>query len=161
MTLYEINNAVMQAFNDAVDPETGEIIDEEKLNELDDLQMEMNQKIENIGLWIKNLDAEEKALDAEEKSFKKRKDAAHSKKESLKNYLKVILDGNKFKSEDGKLSVSFRKSQAVNIKDMDDLPLMYLEQKLTPKKEAIKKALKDGEEVPGAELVTNQSIVIK
>lgn len=161
MTLYEISNAIMQAFNEAMDPETGEIIDESKLKELDNLQMQMDQKIENVGLWIKNLDAEEKALDAEEKSFKKRKEAAHNKKEYLKKYLKIALNGQKFKSEDGKLAVSFRKSQAVEIKDVDDLPLMYLEQKLTPKKEEIKKALKAGEEVPGAELVTNQSIIIK
>ena len=47
MTLYEIDNAIL----DCIDLETGEIIDVDKLNEL---QLEKETKIENVALWIKD-----------------------------------------------------------------------------------------------------------
>lgn len=161
MNLYEINNAIQKAFDSAVDPETGEILDENKLSELDSLQMEREQKLENIGLWIKNLEAEETALRTERKSFESREKAAHNKKEALKKYLRAALGGSKFKSKDGKLSVSYRSSQAVVIKDVSQIPDFYRKYTISYNKVGIKEALKAGEVVPGAELKENQSIIIK
>lgn len=45
MTLYEINAAILTAIAHGTDPETGEI---NNLDELMGLQMERDQKIENI-----------------------------------------------------------------------------------------------------------------
>ena len=47
-TLYEINQDIL----DCIDLETGEVFD---LDKLQNLQMEKNEKIENIALLIKNL----------------------------------------------------------------------------------------------------------
>ena len=91
MRLYEINEEIMQC----VDFETGEVIDEGKLN---DLQMLREEKIENIGLWIKDLKAEAKAIAEEVKALNARKKAAENKAESLKQYLAMVLDGEKFKT---------------------------------------------------------------
>lgn len=52
MTLYEIDAAIMTAIAHGTDPETGEI---NNLDELMSLQMERDQKIENIACLIKNL----------------------------------------------------------------------------------------------------------
>ena len=62
MKLYEIDAAIMEC----IDLETGEIVDADRLTAL---QMEREQKLENVALWIKDLDAEAKALKAEEQSF--------------------------------------------------------------------------------------------
>ena len=55
MTLYEIDQAIL----DCVDMETGEVIDSDRL---DLLQMERETKLENVGLWIKDLRAEADAI---------------------------------------------------------------------------------------------------
>ena len=77
MNLYEIDAAIL----DCVDMETGEVIDEDKL---DSLSVERDVKIENICCWIKNLKAEAEALKAEKESFAKRQKTAENKMESLK-----------------------------------------------------------------------------
>jgi len=71
-TLYEIDAAIM----DCVDTETGEIIDEEKLNSL---LMERSAKLEGVALWIKNLDSDATAIRAEREALEKRQKAAENK----------------------------------------------------------------------------------
>jgi len=65
MTLYEIDSAVMAC----VDEETGEILDEEKLNTL---IMERNRKFEGVALWIKNLESDAAAIKTERDALDKR-----------------------------------------------------------------------------------------
>ena len=59
MNLFEINQEIMSC----VDMETGELLDEEKFAAL---QINMNDKLEGLGCWIKNLEADAAALKAEE-----------------------------------------------------------------------------------------------
>ena len=61
MKLYEINEQIMAC----IDNETGEIIDTDKLNEL---QIAKDEKIENLALWYKDLLAEANALKEEKKA---------------------------------------------------------------------------------------------
>lgn len=153
MTIYEINQAIMEC----VDLETGEIIDTEQL---DKLTMEREAKLENVACWIKELKAEAEALKAEKMAFAKRQQVAENKMESLKKYLAFALDGNAFKST--RASVTFRKSQAVEITDIYKLDENYLRYKEPEAdKTAIKEALKAGKEVAGATLVENTSVIIK
>lgn len=153
MNLFEIDNEIMNC----VDMETGEIIDAEKL---DKLQMDRDQKIENIALWIKNLVSDAEALKAEKMAFADRQRAAENKAASLKKYLSDYMAGEKYKS--AKVSVSFRKSEAVNIVDMSQIPEQYLKvAEPTADKTGIKAALKAGEVIAGAELIENQNIQIK
>ena len=58
MTIYEINEEILNC----IDLETGEIIDIDRLN---DLQLERDAKIENVACWIKELKAEAEAIKAE------------------------------------------------------------------------------------------------
>ena len=151
MALYEINEEI----TNCIDPETGEV-DAEKLEALEMLR---DEKIEGIALWIKDLKAEAEALKAEKQAFEKRQQAAEKKAESLKNYLTGYLNGEKFKTV--KCTVSFRKTQSVNIINVMDVPPMYVNVEIKPDKNAIKAALKDGKKVSGAELVESTSCQIK
>lgn len=153
MNLFEIERKIMEC----VDMETGEIIDSESL---DKLQMDRDQKIENVALWIKNLTSEADALKAEKNAFADRQKAAENKAASLKKYLTNYLDGEKFKSE--KVAISFRNSDSVDVTDISLIPKEYLKiADPTADKTAIKNALKAGAVFDGAEIVTNRNIQIK
>nr|DAH42072.1 MAG TPA: resistance protein [Caudoviricetes sp.] len=153
MNLYEIDSAIM----DCVDMETGEIIDMEAL---EDLQMERDQKIENIGCWIKNLLADAKALKEENDNLAARQKTAENKAASLKAYLSSYLNGEKFKT--AKVAISYRKSDSVDIAEGAVIPEEYLKYSdPTPDKIGLKAALKAGEEFPGISIVTSSNIQIK
>lgn len=154
MNLYEIDKAILAC----IDPETGELLDEAALT---DLQMERTQKIKNVALWLKNLNASAAAYKAERDAFDERMKQALKKAESLKRYLADALGGEKFVTDE--CAVSFRRSAAVTVFDEDKLPAEYVAEKVTksPDKAAIKAAIKAGIDVPGAALVDNLSVQIK
>lgn len=153
MKLYEIDEAIMAC----IDAETGEIIDADKL---DKLTMERDAKIENVACWIKDLKAEAEALKAEKMAFAERQKVAENKMESLKKWLAYALNGQKFKST--RDSVSFRATESVEVPDIYKLDENYVRYKEPEAdKDAIKKAIKAGQEVAGATLVKNTSVIIK
>ncbi len=162
MKLYEINeklaSCVVLNDNNAVDMETGEIISIEALK---NLEMERNEKIENIAKWYINLQADAKAMEEREKYFAARKKAAKNKMASLKEFLAAYLEGKKFKTND--VNITFKKSQRLAFTgDIDDLPINYVRTKMPElDKVAITKALKEGAEIAGCSLTETMSIVIK
>lgn len=141
-----------------VDVETGEVMDIERLTEL---QMERSTKIENVACYIKNLENEAIGLKAQKDAFAEREKAAKSRIEGLKRWLAQATGGEKFASE--RCEVSFRRSEQVVVGDMDALPEQYVREKITlePDKTAIKNAIKAGEFVAGCELVTNLNAQVK
>lgn len=159
MSIYDIDSAIVSL----IDEETGEVSDEEAF---DALQMERDAKVENIGLYYKDLAAEAKAIKEEEASLAARRKSVENKAERLKKLLTYALQGQKFSSP--RLKVSYRKSSTVELKDgftawaeenADDL-LTYSEPK--PNKTAIKAAIKDGR-VPEnlAAIETHENLSIK
>lgn len=154
MTLYEIDSAIMAC----IDAETGEIIDPEKL---ESLQMARESKIENVALWVKNLKALTSAIKAEKDALAEREANYKAKIESLSKWLVGALDGTKF--ETPKVMISFRNSEAVEIVNESDIPAEYMREKVqtAPDKTAIKEALKNNFQIPGAILVQNKNIQIK
>ena len=157
MTLYEIDKALAD-FEFEVDEETGEILN---AADLDELKMARGDKIENIGLYIKNLEAEKEAVKHEKENFADRQKRLEKKIDSLKGYLAYALDGQKFSTP--KVAVSFRKSESVFVKDKYLIPDHYMNLSVVrePNKAAIKSALKRGEEIMGCELVEKRNISIK
>ena len=151
--LYEINQAIL----DCLDPETGEIIDDR----ISDLLMEREQKLENIALWIKNLQADVQMFKTEKESFEKRQKAAEKRLASLMQYLTDNLNGEKFST--GKCAVSFRKSDRVEVYNDALVPKKYMTKKVTfaPDKDAIKVLLKSGRKVNGCRLVEKLNAQIK
>ncbi len=157
MTLFEIDKALMD-FEFDIDPETGEILN---TDELDNLKMERKQKCENIALYYKNINAEAEMVKAEAKSMTERYKSLENKAESLKKYLAYALGGEKLSTP--KVAVSYRKSESVNIPDEALIDDKYCNVSVVkkPDKKAIKDALKAGEEVKGAELVVKNNISVK
>ena len=157
MTLFDINKAILE-FDFEIDEETGEILNAE---ELDALQMARDEKIENVGLWIKNLQAEAEAVKKEKDAMADRQKRLEKKAESLKNYLTYALRGEKFSTP--RISMTFRRSESVLIPDEALLDDRFVNITLVkkPDKKLIKDTLKAGREVPGAELVTKQNLQIK
>lgn len=157
MNLYDIEYEITQC----VDAETGEIIDEKRL---DALQMEREKKIENVLLWIKNLKSEADAIKLEEKALADRRKADEKKAESLTSYVQGVLNGGTFKTP--RVSVSYRTSEGVVIDNMralltsgfDDY-LRYKEPE--PDKTKIKAALNAGIEIPGCYLEERRNMTIK
>ena len=151
MTLYQINEAIMGC----VDTETGEIIDFDKLDELD---MARNDKIEAISLYIKCLESEALAIGAERDALLKRKTVKENKAKRLREYLAYNLDGKTF--ETARVALSFRKSTALKVSDERAL-MAWLEQHHddclsykapTINKTSVANLIKTGEEVPYAEI---------
>ena len=89
MTLYEIQDNIRKAIEQGFDEETGEILD---TNALEALEIQRDEKIENIALFIKNLKAEAEAIKAEKMNLAKRQQTAENKAEWLKQYLTKCLD---------------------------------------------------------------------
>lgn len=159
MSIYDIDSAIVSL----IDAETGEVSDEEAF---DALQMERDKKVENIGLYFKDLTAEAKAIKEEEASLAARRKSVEAKAERLKKLLDYALQGQKFSSP--RLKVSYRKSSTVELAEgftdwamsnADDL-LTYSDPK--PNKTAIKAAIKDGR-VPEnlAAIETHENISVK
>lgn len=158
MSIYDIDEAIIKL----VDADTGEITDEEAF---DALQMERSKKIENTGLYYKNLVAEAKAIKDEEAALAQRRKAVENKAERIKALLAYGLHGEKFDSP--RLRCSYRKAKSVTVDDgfvawaqehADDL-LTYSEPR--PNKAAIKEAIADGREIEHAEVVTTESVQVK
>ena len=161
MNIYEIDQAILAL----VDEETGEIMD---FDAFDQLQMERDQKLENVACWHKNLVAEAAAIRQEELNLAKRRQAIENRAERLKKYLSDVLAGQKFQT--AKCAVSFRKATKVELSE-PALAIAWAQANgygniVTYKAPEISKSglavlLKEGKEIPGAELVTGFSVGVK
>ena len=166
MNLYEINAEIAQAIEsmfDTVNEETGEV-DAGTFDRLESLQAEKSAKIENCGLFLKNLDSEIDAIDAEIKNLTARKKTKENKRERLKEYITPFIAESESKHfETARVAFSLRSSESVNITDESAIPAEYLKTKTetAPDKTAIKKAIKAGAVISGAELITKQNLQIK
>lgn len=153
-SLYEIDQAILAC----VDLETGEIIDQDQL---DNLMMERSEKIESVALWVKNLESDAVAYKAEKEAFAQREKQASEKAKRLKEWLARVCEGEKFST--AKCAISFRRSESVEIADGANIPDEYIRVKTTiePDKTAIKAALKDGVEIDGCQIATKLNTNIK
>ncbi len=159
--IYQIDAAIMNL----VDEESGEILDYEAFEAL---TMERAQKVENMALWFLDLNAEIAAIKAEEDRLAARRHEAEKKRDRLKEYLKQMQAGEKFKTP--RVSISFRSSEAVQIQDEKEFIKAMMEsgndafltyKDPTINKTAIKEALKGGAEIEGASIQKNLNIQIK
>ena len=161
-SLYELDQAVLAVLEDGLvfNEETGEIIfDEENFAEL---EMERNNKLESVAIYIKSLDADAAAIRAEEKALASRRSIKERKAERLRGYLTCSMEAfGDTKLETPRVALSFRKSESVEIDQDALIPKHLVSVKETPNKTAIKKALKAGEKIHGVALVERQNLQIK
>ena len=176
-SLYEIDERLRNLEEYGVD-EYGEILDEDSFNaKFDEIQMALSEKIENSMCFYKNLQSDIEAFKEEEKKLAQRRKVKENLAERIKNridnYIRmkytneagiVDTDGlNKFKMETPRMKLSYRKSDSVEVSDINLLPKEYVKEKveLSADKTALKKALKDGKEINGATIVTKLNMQVK
>ena len=155
MTLYEIDKAIYTLF----DEETGELKDYEAFEQLN---LDRDKKIENIALYYKDLSGDAKKIKAEKENLENRQKQCEKKAESLKKLLEYALQGSTFKSD--KVNVSYRKSERCVIEDEESFITLhpeYIENKPKIMLAEIKEALKTGEMITGAEIISSTNIQIK
>lgn len=166
MKLYEIANdyvALMQAI------ENDELPEEAVADTLEAISGELETKADNIACLLKNLDAECVAIKAEEARLAERRKAKENMHDRIKQYLSEVLQRTGIdKVETARNIITFRKSESVELDDdtffewavnnRSDL-LTYSAPK--PNKTEIKKALKAGTEIVGAQIVSKQNIQVK
>lgn len=159
MTLYELTEQLAN-FDFEIDEETGEITN---MDELEQIQMDRDEKLKNCVLWYKNCKAEADALKAEKMNLQKRQQIAEKKAERMKSYLDFCLKGEQFTPKDDvRVRVSYRKSDQVlcdDITKVSDEYLRYKEPELDKTK--VKKDIKAGIDVDGCKLITKKNIQIK
>lgn len=146
--------------------EDGEILDVE---EFEALQMARELKAEGMALWVLDLRDEQNAVKAEIARLQARLKAAERKQERLLLFLQTVLRGEKLKTS--LISVSYRRTEAVEIHDEEAVRafaqkderyediLRYKEPEIS--KSEIKRLISEGVAVPGAEIASRISTVIK
>lgn len=162
MNLYELTND-LQCAMDALqtDPETGEVSGWEAVDALD---VAFDDKAEAYALTIKNLLAFADSADAEADKLKARAKSAKNRAEHLREHLAQSMTAvGKTHVETARASVKFRRSEAVLITNDSLIPEDWWKVRVTrePNKVEIKKHLKAGEIVPGAELETRMNLQVK
>ena len=179
LSLYDIDERLRVLEEYQVDSLTGEVLSDEEFNKLfDEVQMDLNSKIENTICFAKSLEAEAEAIKAEEKKLAERRKAKENLSERLKKRINdyitwqftdeegnVDMAGlNKFRFDSPKCYISYRKSEKVNVLDADKLPSEFvtIKTETKPNLTEIKKAIKNGADFSGvAELTSNLNMQIK
>lgn len=169
MNLYEIDKRINNTIEFCCDLETGELLEGEMLeNTLNDLELSKEEKLTNIAKYIKNLTSDAKALQEEKLKFAKRQRVAENKIKRLKKYIDDFIrntqgeDFNNFKFKDVNNTISYRKSQSLEIDDIDKIneDFLKVEKTIRDKKE-LTKALKNGLNVDGCHLEEKYSLQIR
>ena len=157
-SLWELDEAIMQC----LDEETGEILDEEKLNALN---LEREQKLENLCKWVKNLEADAESYKAYKMEFAAKQKHAENKLNSIKSYIKAYLAGQKWEALDKSVKVAYRTTRdKVTIDDLDAIPKEWFKTPITEAnldKTHIKEAILNGEVISGVHLEDSVSMSIK
>ena len=157
MNLYELSLAFQEVQNMDLDPEVMK-------DTLDSIGGTFENKAENMAKLIRNLESDRLAYKEEEDRLKTKRQAVENKLEWLKTYLKdcMKLTGKtKFKSGVFKFSIQ-KNPVSVNITNKKIIPEDYLiPQPPKVNNTTLKKALKDGIEVPGAKLKQTEGLRIR
>ncbi len=131
---------------------------------LDAVEMQLNNKVENIVKYSRNLELTAEAVDLEIERLTALKESYRKKSQTLKDYIKYsMLKHGIEKVDTGVCRLSFRKSESVEVDDLDKIPEHLVVQKISfkPNKKAIKELLDKGEIVPGCHKNITQNLQIK
>lgn len=164
MTLYEIDSQIKGIIDRAYDTvdDNGEV--EINFDELEQLQEDRKTKLENIALYIKNLESEAAAIKAEEENLAKRRKRTENKADGLRYLLISSISANGDKEfSTARCSAKLRNNERTEVDDISLIPEKFIKEKIERKPDLteIKKAIKAGEEITGARIVTNTTVRIE
>lgn len=154
----KISSCIQLDEEHVVSVDDGEILN---LQQFEALQMERDKKIEGLCCYIKNKNADAEAIYAEIDVLSQRASVMKREAERCKAYLAGALYGEKF--ETPRCKITWRKSEICNVLSMEEIPDEYKRTKVTvdADKTAIKKAIKAGAEIPGAEVIQKLNMTLK
>jgi len=137
--------------------------DQAVIDTLEGLEMEFNDKANNIVLYERNINSYIEGIDSEIKRLQARKKSLNNRISSMKDYLRDNMERSGIsKIECPLFTISCVKGRDMaNVIDEEALPDDCVKTKviIDPDKAEILKKLKAGEEVPGAELIKSKSSI--
>lgn len=174
MNLFEINKELYSKLSSLdslnydeqtqsyVDSETGEVVD--IWADIMSVNEERKSKLIGTAFYIKELESEVATQKEYAKSLAEKIKIKEKRIEWLKaNIVNSMIAFDDKRVEDERLTLTTRKTVAVEVTSMELLPKEYIREtvKIEPNKTEIKKAIQSGEIVAGAELKENVSLIIK
>ena len=160
-SIYELNKdyAELSAMLEAAETE-------EEIQAIQDtlemINVSIEEKLENTGKFIKNTESDITGIKAEIERLTAMKKTKENFVERLKNNVEFALKEKGLETLTvGTFKAGYRKSESVEIINLDVIPADYTKVEIKADKTAIKKALKAGETVEGAEIKVNQNFYIK
>ena len=131
---------------------------------LQELALQEEDKIDGIAYAVRKRQADIEFLKEEERRIKGRRQSMENRLAEFKDYLCWIMQENELQRLKGrKGTIYLRTTMATEIKSLSDLPSEYVETRVEykPLKSEINKAVKDGAEIPGVEVASKQSVIIR
>lgn len=162
MKLYEIANNYQQVLQLA---ESGELDEQTAKDTLESISGEFTDKARNCMMIVRQLESDSAGIKAEIDRLKSLQAQTDKAAESLKDYIKFGMESvGSDKLDLGIFKLTLKAaSKAVEIFDESALPQDYfvvVPETKKPDKTLISKAIKDGFEVPGAQLIDGKRALL-
>ena len=159
-TLYDITNEFEKLLDNLLDHDDSDLIKEIEL-----IEGEFKSKSANVAKYIRNLEHLVAGIKEVENNQKDRRVSLEKKIIKLKDYLRSNFERtNTEKIENDDIVIAMYKNPVkVNIIDEEKIPEEFFQIKETKllNKDKIKESLKNGEDIPGCELIQEKRISIK
>lgn len=143
----------------------------ERMKSEDDVELEAysrslviqeKNKVNAIVGYLREVELTAEMAENESKRLAELAKYYRNRQERIKQSVKWAMQAHGIeKIETDKFRISFRKSESVEVDDVDALPEEFVVMKKQADKTSIKKAIKDGKTVEGARIVENSNLQIK
>ena len=161
MNLYRLDSEINNEIFNSIDRETGEISDEGLAN-IEALEMDRTAKLLSIAKYALGEEMEGEAVKKRADELAARAKSHAKRAARLYSMIEKSLGANEFVRDD-EIWVKWRKSSAVSIDDLSEIPFEYMNYPepgpATPDKAKIAAALKEGA-VTGASIEKRRKLVI-
>ena len=161
MNIYEIKESYEQLQQFMAD---GLVDDEVFRDTLESIEGNLEEKLEGYGLVIKNIEALANGYKAEADRLNNRHKEVVANIDKLKDRISVTLQTmNIPKMDTEHFRYSFRKSDSLNVFDESKIPDQFIKSEVVTSvnKADLKKAMKGGLVVNGAEIIERQNLQFK
>ena len=159
-TLYDITNEFEKLLDNLLDHDDPDLI-----KEIEAIEGEFKSKSANVAKYIRNLEHLAAGIKEVENNQKNRRVSIEKKIIKLKDYLRFNFERtNTEKIENDDIVIAMYKNPVkVNILDENKIPekFFHLKEAKVLNKDKVKESLKNGEDIPGCELIQEKRITIK
>lgn len=159
ISLYHISKEIGSIVNRLEVEEDDERI-EELMHELDRCTDNREEKLDGCCAYVKNLRAHADAIAEEIRRLQEKQQRIEKTRERFITYMGNCLGkGAIWRST--LHSLSWRKSESVEVESEENIPLGYFRVKTEPDKAKLKDALKSGEEIRGVKLCSRDNLQVR